>query len=125
MRANAGSVLDRHGGTQYVLFRKDRVRYLKGSELVKGLKVDEDSPSRAFASCCNSFMLLDLPSPMHWIPVSRGRFQGDVPPLTMRINAQFERGAAVAPSDVPADSSFPPKFVMKLVAAKFAMMFGS
>ncbi len=120
---NAAPVLDSFGGTSHVLYRKDRIQYLKGTELLKSLKVDEDSPSRVYASCCNSYMLLDIPDPMRWVPVFRGRLQGEVPPLEMRINAKFKPGAPGAPQDAPCYRSFPLKFVRKLLGSRIAMMF--
>ena len=120
---NACPILDRFGGTPYVLYRKDRIRYSKGAQLVKGFKVEVDSPSRIVATCCNSAMLMDLPNPMHWVPVYRARFQGEVPALEMRINAKFKATDIDVPSDVPSYSSFPLKFVAKLLAAKVAMVF--
>jgi len=121
---NASPVLDSFGGTPHVLHRKDRIRYLKGSDSLKSLKVDDDSPKRIYSACCNSYLLLDLPSPMHWVPVFRGRFQGEPPALEMRINVKTNAGVAGAPTDVPSYPSFPIKFVMRLLGARFAMMFG-
>ena len=37
----AGPILDSDGGTGYVSYRKDRVRYAKGAELLKGYQVDD------------------------------------------------------------------------------------
>ena len=120
---NARPILDSYGGTPYVLYRKDRVKYLKGAQLIKSLKVDDDSPNRAYTTCCNSFMLLDLPNPMHWVPVFRGGFQGKVPSLEMRINAKFKKGSGDFPRDVPTYSSLSLKFVRKLLGSKIAMVF--
>jgi hypothetical protein len=120
---NAGSILDSYGGTQHVLYRKDRIKYLKGTQSLKNLKVDDDSPNRVYAECCNSYLLLDLPIPMHWVPICRNRFQGEVPALEMRINAKFKPGVVDIPRDVPVYPSFPLKFVTKLLGSKIAMMF--
>ena len=120
---NARPILDSHVGTPYVLYRKDRVRYSKGMQLIKYLKVDEDSPNRAYSTCCNSFILLDLPSPMHWVPVFRGGLQGELPKLEMRINAKFKKENSDAPVDVPTYSSLSFKFVRKLLGSKLAMLF--
>jgi hypothetical protein len=37
---NAVPILDPDGGTAYVLYRKDRIKYLKGAELLKGYKLE-------------------------------------------------------------------------------------
>jgi len=121
---NAAPVLDSYGGTQHMVFRKDRVKYVKGTQFLKSLKVDDDSPNRVYASCCNSYILLDIPDPMPAIPVYRGRFQGAVPSIEMRINAKFTSDGVSTPRDVPRYPSFPFKFVRKIIGAKIAMIFG-
>jgi len=116
--SNARPILDSQGGTPYVLYHKDRVKYLKGVQLVTGLKVDDDSPNRAYSTCCNSFLFLDLPNPMHWIPIFRGGFQGEVPNLEMRINVESKLGI----HDVPTYTSLSLKLVRKLLGSKIAML---
>ena len=88
---NAPAVLDPCGGTQYVLYRKDRIKHIKGLEFHKSLKVKEKSSRRVYASCCNSFLFLDLANPMHWVPVYRGRFRNEAPQIQMRINTEFKK----------------------------------
>ena len=56
---NAGPVQDADGGTAYVLYRTDRVKYVKGAELLRGHKINEKSKtSRVVATCCNSAMVV-------------------------------------------------------------------
>jgi hypothetical protein len=59
----------------------------------------------------------------HWVPGYRARFQGAVPPLQMRICTKFKPKISDVPSDVRSCSTFPFKFVAKLVAARIAMLF--
>jgi hypothetical protein len=120
---NAAPILDSYGGTPHNLYRKDRMRYLKGTELLKSLKVDDDSPKRVYTTCCNSYMLLDVPAPMHWAPVNRARFQGEIPPLEMRINVKPKPGVINTPNDVPTYPSFPAKFLRRLLGAWLATVF--
>jgi hypothetical protein len=119
---SAPPILDSFGGTPHILYRKDRVEYLKGSELFKNIQVENDSPKRVYASCCNSYLFMDLPSPMQWIPVHKNRFQGDVPPIEMRINAKFTDKER-SPNDIPTYSTVPFKFVLKLIGTIPAMLF--
>src|ERR1700757_577 len=52
---NAVPVLGPDGGTAYVLYRKDRIKYSKGAQLLESYKIDEKSTtSRVVATCCNS-----------------------------------------------------------------------
>lgn len=119
---HAPSVLDQYGGTPYVLYRKDRIKHLKGQELYKSLKVTEKSSSRVYASCCNSFLFLDLADPMHWVPVYRGRFGNEAPQIQMRINAEFKKAGKTPPTDVPCFPSYPLRFIARLLRAKLAMV---
>jgi hypothetical protein len=67
---NAPSVCEPDGGTAYVSYRKDRIAYTKGSELLKDYKLDPNSKTnRVVASCCNSAMLMRFDDARHWVPV--------------------------------------------------------
>ena len=110
---NAVPILGPDGGTAYVLYRKDRVKYLKGAELLKGYRIDEKSTtSRVVAACCNSAMVMKFDDAKHWVPVYRGRFQGDVPPLQWRICTKFKPGNARIPNDIPSSPTYPAGFMI-------------
>lgn len=120
---DAGLVMDPDGGTPYVLYRKDRFERSKGAELLKGYKIRENSPTnRVVATCCNSAMFVSYDRGPHWVAVYRARFVGDVPPLDMRVNTRFKPRNGDLPGDVPSYSTFPLKFVTKLLAARIAML---
>jgi hypothetical protein len=121
----AGPVQDRDGGTAYVLYRKDRVRWTKGSALLKSYKIRETSATnRVVAACCNSAMLLNFDDSKHWVDVYRARLCGDVPPLQMRVFTKFRPDNGDLVGEVPSYATFSPKFVMKLLAARIAMILG-
>jgi hypothetical protein len=122
---NAPPILGPDGGTAYVLYRKDRITYSKGTELLKGLKVDEKSPtSRVVATCCNSAMVMRLGEIMHWVPMYRARFQSETPPLQWRICTKFKPANAEIPKDVPSSPMYPPGLMWKLLTSKISMLFG-
>ena len=53
----AGAVRDPDGGTAYILYRKDRIAYTRGADLLKGYKLKATSATnRVVAACCNSAM---------------------------------------------------------------------
>jgi hypothetical protein len=117
-------ILGPDGGTAYVLFRKDRVRYSKGAELLKGYKVEEkSSTSRVVATCCNSAMVMRLDDAMHWVPVYRARFEGDMPPLQWRICTKFKPKNVEIPTDIPNSTMYPAGFMWKLLTSKISMLF--
>ena len=53
--ASAPPVLNPDGGTDYVLYRKDRVQCVTGQEHLEEHRLKPDSPTRrVIATCCNS-----------------------------------------------------------------------
>jgi hypothetical protein len=54
------SVLAEDGGTDYVLYRKDRVRCVQGGDLFEERRLKLGSPTRRmYARCCTAAMFLD------------------------------------------------------------------
>jgi len=61
------AILDKDGGTPFILFRKDRVRCLRTDTLLGELRLDPKSPTRrVVATCCNTPMFLDF-TKGHWL----------------------------------------------------------
>jgi hypothetical protein len=121
---NGAAVRDSDGGTGYVVYRKDRVRCAAGSELLKGFKLRDTSPTnRVIASCCNSPMLLDFDDGKHWVDVYRNRVEGTPPPIELRVCTRFRQAGGELPSDVPSFPGYPLRFIAKLIGAKVAMLF--
>ena len=119
---DAGPVQDQDGGTSYVLYRKDRFSCVTGDQFLQGLRIEQQSPTkRVVASCCNSAMLLDFEKG-HWVSVYRARLAADLPPPQMRIQTRFSPKHAELPKDLPAYPGFPLKFIVKLMAARIAML---
>ena len=120
---DAGPVRDSDGGTPYVLYRKDRFSCVEGNQLLQGLRIQPDSPTkRVVASCCNSAMFLDFEKG-HWVSVYRARFADDMPPPQMRVQTRFRRKGAEIPNDLPAYATFPLRLMVKIIAARIAMLF--
>ena len=121
----AGAVADRDGGTEYILFRRDRIECTKGAELLKPYKLREGSATnRVVASCCNSAMFVNFDRGPHWISAYRARFQGERPPLQVRISTKFKREDVALPNDVPSYRRYPPGLIVKLVASRVLMLLG-
>lgn len=116
------SVLDAAGGTEFLLFRKDRMRCTKGEEHLRDHKLKNESPTRrVLASCCNSFMFLDFQKG-HWFSMCRPRFAGNSPGPQMRIQTKFKPEGATIPDGAPIYSAYPIKFIAKLMFARVAML---
>jgi len=120
---NAPPVLDELGGTQYVLYRKDRVVCIKGAELLKDYRLAATSPTRrVVAECCNSAMFLEF-GKGHWFSMYRARFGNDAPKITMRIQRRDPDGAHRDEHGVPSYRSAPLRLVLKLISSRIAMFF--
>lgn len=119
---HAPPVRDEDGGTPYLLYRKDRFKCSKGSDLLRDLRIREKSPTRrVVASCCNSAMYLDFEKG-HWLSIYRARFAGAVPAVQMHIQTRFKSENSRRPHDVQASASFPIAFIAKLLFARLAML---
>lgn len=119
---NGRTVCDPDGGTPYVLYPKDRIERISGSELLRGHKLKEASPTeRVVAACCGSFMYLDFDKG-HWLSVYRNALQGVLPPVDMRVQTKSAPAGSDIPDDVPSYSGYGLKFMAKLFAAWIAML---
>jgi hypothetical protein len=118
-----GPVLDPDGATPYLLYRRDRVRRVSGSEFLKPQKLRDGSiTSRMVAGCCNTAMLVSFDRTLHWVSVYRRRLGAGAPPLAVRVQTKFAPGAVA--DDLPRYPAYPLSFVGKLVAARIAMLLG-
>jgi hypothetical protein len=119
---HAPPVRDEDGGTPYLLYRKDRFKCSKGSELLRDLRIREKSPTRrVVASCCNSAMYLDFEKG-HWLSIYRARFAEAAPAVQMHIQTRFRPENSRRRHDVPASARFPVGFISKLIFARLAML---
>jgi hypothetical protein len=122
---NAAPIHDRDGGTAYLAYRKDRVRYLRGASLLRPHKIREKSATnRVIATCCNSALVLNFDDGKHWVDVYRSRCLGTVPPAQMRICTKFRPEGRPMPTDMPAYSRYPMSLLTKLIIAKATMLIG-
>lgn len=122
---NARAARDGDGGTAYILFRKDRIKCTKGDEHLRGYKLKEASATnRNVAACCNSPMFMNFDRGPHWVSVYRARFQGELPPLQLRICTSSVPDGVVLPDDLPKYAGYPPSLIIKLLASRVAMLLG-
>jgi hypothetical protein len=121
--AGADTVLGADGGTDYVLYRKDRVRCLAGRDQLDENRLKPESPTRRLnARCCNTAMFVDF-TKGHWLTVYRGRAPADAPPPAMRMMTASRPEGAKLPDDLPDYPGYSGKFMLKLLGAWLAMGF--
>jgi hypothetical protein len=115
---------DGDGGTPFVVFRKDRVRCVRGEPLLTKLKLRDGSPTnRKLATCCNSVMVLDFDDAKHWVDIYSARVKGDAPRPGMLVCTKFATRAPANADRVPVYSGYAPAFLFKLLTARVAMLF--
>ena len=119
----AEPVLAEDGGTDYVLYRKDRIRCTRGGELLEERRLKPDSPTRRMhARCCGAPMFADF-TKGHWLSVYRGRLPNDMPPATMRMMTAERPEGVILPDDMANTPGRSGKLVLKLLGAWMAMGF--
>ena len=96
----APQVLDGKEATAFVMQRKDRVKLLTGTELLKEYRLSPDSGTRrVIATCCNTPVFLEV-SGGHWLSLYGLLWpEGDRPAIEMRTMAGDL--ASSLPDDVP------------------------
>ena len=119
----ADRIMAEDGGSDCVLYRKDRVRCTRGGDLLEARRLKPDSPTRRmFARCCNTGMFVDF-TKGHWLSIYRGRLPDDIPPAAMRVMTAARPAGASLPDDTANYPGFSGKFMLKLLAAWIAMGF--
>jgi hypothetical protein len=110
------------GGTRNVLFRRDRLRFVRGMDELEEFRVREDSHTvRLVANCCNTAMAQRHD---HWWPhrgVKTDRLVTPAPPLEMRVFTRHAPGTAAIPKDVPAARGIPLRLGIRLMLAVLAL----
>lgn len=125
-RHGARAMLDHHGGTRFVLYRKDRVRFTAGLGRMKEFRLSPQAGTRrVIASCCATPLFLELENG-HWLSLYGGLWpEGTLPALEMRTMTGDLADASMLPADVPNLKRQSLPFFAKLLSAWIAMGFRS
>ncbi|KQU74722.1 hypothetical protein ASC75_20335 [Aminobacter sp. DSM 101952] len=117
-------VLESDGGTVFALYRKDRVRCVRGAELLREHRLSPAAPTRrVVAACCNAPMFLEFKGG-HWLSLYRERIQpDDRPPLEMRTMTADRRPGVEFADGLPSYAKHSGRFMWRLLAAWAAMGF--
>jgi hypothetical protein len=120
--SDAPPVLNANGGTDFVLYRKDRISCVRGGELLEEHRLKPDSATRRMvAGCCNTAMFLEF-SKGHWLSLYRDRLASP-PPLEMRVMTADRPEGVELPQDISNHPAHSGKFMWKLLSAWAAMGF--
>lgn len=123
--ADAKAVLDPDGGSQVVVFRKDRLSCVQGQDRLAPHKLKPDSAtSRYLATCCNSAVYIGFDDAKHWVDLFRARIEGAAPAVQMRICTRFRPAGPDLPDDVPNRPGFDVGLIARFIVARLAMSIG-
>jgi hypothetical protein len=119
-------ILEANGGTRFVLYRKDRVRFLQGAELLRELRLTSRSPTRrVVASCCSTPVFLEFENG-HWLSLYSGLWPpGALPLPDLRTMTSDLPNSAALTDAVPSGKRQTAMFYAKLLSAWIAMGFKS
>ncbi|KXF76720.1 hypothetical protein ATN84_11840 [Paramesorhizobium deserti] len=122
----AGPVLQQNGGTRFVLYRKDRVRFLDGAEWLKEFRLKPESKTRrVIATCCNTPVFLEFQGG-HWLSLYESLWpEGTTPPPALRTMTSDIPAGTTLSDDVPNAKHHSFSFFAKLLSAWIAMGFRS
>jgi hypothetical protein len=122
--AAAPQVLEANGGTRFILYRKDRVRFLQGAELLKEFRLKPGSKTRrVVATCCNTPVFLEFESG-HWLSLYACLWpEGTLPPLELRTMTSDLPDRSVLSNDLPNGKRQSISFFAKLLGAWIRMGF--
>jgi hypothetical protein len=120
----AQPLLDQHGATRLVLYRKDRFACLSGEEQLKEFRLRPDSTTRrVIAICCNSAMFLDF-TKGHWVDIYGQRWPpGAMPQPELRTMTMDLPEGTTLPDNIPNSRRQSFAFFRKLISAWIAMRF--
>jgi hypothetical protein len=114
------------GGTPYVLYRKDRVRFPDGTGLLLGHRLLPDAPTRrVVTTCCNAPIFVEF-NGGHWLSLYASLWPaGERPPMEIRTQtANVPQGTELDDS-LPSGKWTTAGFYARLLAAWMAMGFRS
>ena len=119
-------ILGANGGTRYILYRKDRVHFLAGTDQLRTFRLTPQSPTRrVVAACCNSPIFLEFQNG-HWLSLYGRLWPADaLPPLDLRTMTSDLPEGTVLPEDVPNGRRQSLRFFALLLGAWIAMGFRS
>lgn len=123
-RPGAPSFQTSLGGTPYVLYRKDRVRFLSGQEHLREHRLQPGAGTRrVVATCCNTPIFLEFEKG-HWLSLYASLWpEAARPVIELRTMAGDLPEDTSLPDDVPNARSHTASFMFKLLGAWVRMGF--
>ena len=112
------------GGTEFMVFRRDRIACTRGAERLRAMRLTDASKTRRMiAGCCGAPMYLAFDDGRPWVSAFRASFRAAAPTVAMRICTRFRRSEDRADDGVPDHPGYPPAMMLRILAAWPRMLF--
>jgi hypothetical protein len=105
------------GGTEFMLFRRDRIACRRGAENLQAMRLTAASKTRRMiAGCCATPMYVGFDDKKPWVSAFRASFGVDAPPVEMRICTRFRQSNDKDNDDLPSHPGYPPAMILRILA---------
>jgi hypothetical protein len=122
--ANSAPLAGADGGTEFMVFRRDRIACTRGAENLQAMRLtDTTKTRRMIASCCATPMYVGFDDKKPWVSAFRARFGADAPPVQMRICTRFRRSDGKTNDGLPEHPGYPAAMILRILAVWPRMLF--
>ncbi|HEY3621438.1 MAG TPA: DUF6151 family protein [Roseiarcus sp.] len=122
--ANSAPAASADGGTEFMVFRRDRIACTRGAENLQAMRLTAATKTRRMiAGCCKTPMYVGFDDKKPWVSAFRASFGADAPPVEMRICTRFRRADDKANDSLPSHPGYPPAMIFRILAAWPLMLF--
>ena len=112
------------GGTEFMVFRRDRIACTRGAENLQAMRLTPASKTRRMiAGCCATPMYVAFDDRRPWVSALRAPFGADAPPVEMRICTRFRQSEDKANDSLPSHPGYPLAMILRVLAAWPGMLF--
>ena len=112
------------GGTEFMVFRRDRIACTRGADRLEATKLTQASKTRRMiAGCCATPMYVAFDDKRPWVSALRAPFGADAPPVEMRICTRFRRSEDKVNDSLPSHPGYPLAMILRILAAWPGMLF--
>lgn len=120
----AGSVMNADGGTEFMLFRRDRIACTRGAQQLEALRLNDNTRTRRMLStCCSTPMYMAFDDKRPWVSAFRASFGASAPPVQMQICTRFRHSQSIPDQGLPSHPGYPPAMMLRLLAAGLGVLF--
>lgn len=122
--ANAAPAESADGGTEFMLFRRDRITCTRGADRLQAMRLTDASKTRRMiAGCCATPMYMAFDDKRPWVSTFRAGFGEDALPVEMRICTRFRRSKEKAGDGLPSHPGYPLAMIVRILTAWPLMLF--